>query len=87
MTGSKLANWRAGKGDKAKKRNTAVGQVVDRNIEFGRGKVFGSGKGKEKAFGNTVCVDGYEAASDKRVRNNIFPTNHLRDSDLVIGLE
>ncbi|KAJ9103092.1 hypothetical protein QFC21_002514 [Naganishia friedmannii] len=67
MTGGKLSSWRAGKGDKAKKRNGAVGQVVERNVEFGMGKEFGTGKGKEKALGNVVCVDGYEAASDKRV--------------------
>lgn len=55
MTGAKLASWRR-KGAK-----TGCGTVVRRDVEFGEGI------GKGKAVGNVVCVEGYEAASDKRV--------------------
>lgn len=77
MTGGKLSSWRAGKGDKPKKKNIAVGQVVEREVEFGKGRQLG-GKGKGKALGNVICVDGYEAASDKRVRNNSSPVCFCR---------
>lgn len=55
MTGAKLASWRR-KGTK-----TAGGVVVRRDVEFGEGV------GKGKAVGSVACVEGYEAASDKRV--------------------
>lgn len=57
MTGAKLASWRA-------KRKAAGSCVVAQGMEFGRGK----GKAKEESKGNVVCVEGYEASSDKRVR-------------------
>jgi hypothetical protein len=55
MTGAKLASWRR-KGAK-----TAGGVVVRRDVEFGEAV------GKGKAVGSVVCVEGYEAATDKRV--------------------
>jgi hypothetical protein len=57
MTGGKLASWRA-------KRKAAGSCVVAPGMEFGKGK----GKAKEESKGNVVCVEGYEASSDKRVR-------------------
>lgn len=58
MTGAKLASWRR-KGAKV-----GGGVVIRRDVEFGEVT------GKSKAVGNVVCVEGYEAASDKRVRHS-----------------
>lgn len=62
MTGGKLASWRA----TGRKRKTVDSMVVVPGVEFGK-PCAGRGKGKEVAVGNVVCVEGYEAASDKRV--------------------
>ena len=58
MTGAKLASWRR------KVAKSGGGVVVRRDVDFGEGK------GKGKAMGNVVCAEGYEAASDKRVRSS-----------------
>lgn len=57
MTGGKLASWRS-------KRKVLGSSVVAQDVAFGKGK----GKAKEDSKGNIVCVEGYEASSDKRVR-------------------
>lgn len=61
MTGGKLASWRS--------RRKGVGSsVVLSGVDFGNGK----GKTREERLGNVVCVEGYEAASDKRVRRRSY---------------
>ncbi|KAJ9102288.1 hypothetical protein QFC20_004981 [Naganishia adeliensis] len=56
MTGGKLASWRS-------RRRGGGSCVVLSGVEFGKGK----GKEKEERVGNVLCVEGYEAAADKRV--------------------
>lgn len=66
MTGGKLASWRS-------RRKGGGSCVVVQGVEFGKGK----GKAKEERVGNVVCVEGYEAVADKRVRLPLrlaFPT-------------